>query len=391
MDYNTRWEKIDEEPIGQGGQGEVFKVIDKQKFINTIGRIPSTIEILADTRMRSIHERNIDEFGKAVLDFIRKDDPNNQGALKILHKPEDARDFERAKERISDEIKAMASLSHPNLLEILDVDDESKWFVSQFYPRGTLAKNLNLFKGNILKALDSFRPLVEAVSVIHQQGYIHRDIKPKNIFLDSSESLILGDFGIVFFTDTEHTRISDTYENVGSRDWMPFWATGRIEDANPSFDLYCLGKVLWSMISGRTFLRGWYINHNDFNLELMFPENRFMRLVNNLLSKCVVEHENQCIIENAELYLKEIDKTKSIIEENASLIHPTPTTPKFPCRICGIGNYVTMERGNEYTVRNFGLRPASGHSLKLYYCDNCGNVQIFDFRDSTTPPLWEED
>src|SRR3972149_4165240 len=174
-----------------------------------------------------IIEEFIEKFGEIVLDFVRRDYPNNQGALKILHQPKDARDFERAKERIEREIEAMTNLSHPNLLKILDADDDSKWFVSQYHFRGTLANNLNLFQGNISSALKAFRPLVEGVSLIHEKGYIHRDIKPQNIFLVSSDNLILGDFGIVFFQDPQHTRISDTYENVGSRDWMPGWATGR--------------------------------------------------------------------------------------------------------------------------------------------------------------------
>ncbi|MDA2921504.1 hypothetical protein MYX76_18765, partial [Desulfobacterota bacterium AH_259_B03_O07] len=104
---------------------------------------------------------------------------------------------------------------------------------------------------------------------------------------------------------------------------------------------------------------------------------------------CVVRREENCIFKDAEMFLPEIDQITSKIEENASLIEPTP---KFPCRICGVGNYVTMENGIEDTAKNLGLNPAGqGHSLNFYCCDNCGNVQIFDFQGSNIPPLWKED
>ena len=86
---------------------------------------------------------------------------------------------------------------------------------------------------------------------MHGKGLVHRDIKPENIFVDESEQLVLGDFGLVFFMDRDRTRLSDAYENVGSTDWMPGWATRmRIEEIKPSFDVFSLGKTIWSMVLG---------------------------------------------------------------------------------------------------------------------------------------------
>ena len=101
---------------------------------------------------------------------------------------------------------------------MLEIDTDLSWYVSKFYPNGTLADKIDMFKGNLLEAIKAIRPLVEAVATLHKKGYVHRDIKPQNIFLNSNKDLILGDFGLVYFIDNEHTRISETYENVGSRD-----------------------------------------------------------------------------------------------------------------------------------------------------------------------------
>jgi serine/threonine protein kinase len=102
----------------------------------------------------------------------------------------------------------MSDILHPNLLKILDADPDAKWFVSQFHPNGTLVENQHQFVGNFSKALRAFRPLVEGVSELHKHGRVHRDIKPQNVFFDAADNLILGDFGLVFFTDADHTRLS---------------------------------------------------------------------------------------------------------------------------------------------------------------------------------------
>jgi len=80
-----------------------------------------------------------------------------------------------------------------------------------------------------------------------------------NIFIARDGRLVLGDFGIVFF-EGNTDRITESLERVGTRDWMPPWAhTGlRIDDVKPTFDVSCLGRVLWAMLSGRDFLPFWY-------------------------------------------------------------------------------------------------------------------------------------
>ena len=56
--------------------------------------------------------------------------------------------------------------------------------------------------------------------------------------MDDNNNLILGDFGLVFYSDNDKPRVSKTFENVGSRDWMPGWAYGkRVEEVNPTFDV----------------------------------------------------------------------------------------------------------------------------------------------------------
>ena len=100
--------------------------------------------------------------------------------------------------------------------------------------------------------LQAFRPLVEAVAMLHKADIIHRDIKTKNIFVAKDNRLVLGHFGIVFYRDGQ--RLTETYERVGARDWMAPWGLPEREvsprRSYPPLDIFPLAKVLWSMISG---------------------------------------------------------------------------------------------------------------------------------------------
>jgi eukaryotic-like serine/threonine-protein kinase len=100
------------------------------------------------------------------------------------------------------------------VLKLLHSNVADGFIVTEYHPLGTLAKYLANFRGRALSGLVAFKPLVEAVALIHAQGAIHRDIKPENIFVGSDNSLVLGDFGIVFFTDDARTRLTDVYGNV---------------------------------------------------------------------------------------------------------------------------------------------------------------------------------
>jgi serine/threonine protein kinase len=372
MANHGHWQVIKE--LGHGGQGTVSLAKDTRKTGSTeqqLGEIKKAIVNLSVGTTPEVTRQSAQALTDAIaLLHPQTLDPASLGALKVLYKPHESADYEKAKARLKQEVEVLTLMQHPNILRILDHKPEEGWFVGEYHSRGPLSKEPHLYKGDLLGALTAFRPLVEAVAQLHKKGAVHRDIKPQNVFIALDSRLVLGDFGIVFFEDSSHTRITDTYENVGSRDWMPGWAMGRIDDTQPSFDVFALGKLLWAMISGRSFLRLWYHHDPGFELEEMFRDDDSIRWARVILDACIVEREEQCLRSASEL-LDRVDEVLRAVKRNCQLVGDGITRP---CQVCGLGNYQLIVDGD---ARDFGLNPARTSTLKVFTCSHCGHAQLF--------------
>ena len=273
MENYGKWESVKE--LGEGGQGKVYLSRDTKKTGDREQRLADIKQSVASLSTAQHYEtqRKTAEALVEAISLLSPNtvDPSSLGALKVLHKPKQENGYDKALERMRQEVAILQQLDHPNILRILDHSVEERWFVGEYHAKGTLWDHKERFKGDMLGALTAFKPLVEAVVELHKANRVHRDIKPHNVFIAADGRLVLGDFGIVFFDDPDHTRVTDTYENVGSRDWMPMWATGmRIENTRPTFDVFGLGKLLWAMLSGRSLLPLWYHHRRAYELEEMF-------------------------------------------------------------------------------------------------------------------------
>ncbi|MDA2933295.1 serine/threonine protein kinase [Acidobacteria bacterium AH-259-D05] len=378
--YQERWEII--EPLGEGGQGIVRRVRDKNKF--DLKKIARGLTPPSLTAEESQQLPQIKLFQEAILDLIRMDDPNTHGALKVLNPPEVATNPEDAEARLKREIETMAEVSHPNLLRIIDCRPEDHWFVSRFYSRGSLERT-KPFMGDFVAALRAFRPLVEGVAKLHKGGLIHRDIKPQNIFIDDNNHLVLGDFGLVFSLHDEKTRLTEVGERVGTRDYMSPWAMRRsIEKLNPSFDVFSLGKTLYAMIVGFP-CPFWYYDRDDGELEKAISDPQHFDLAHLLFSKCVVEEEDNCAAYAGEL-LAVIDQILKAIDGDAALIKGKMNRK---CKVCANGSYSLVSDRDTTNTSNFGLK-AGPTEFKIFMCKSCGHVQLFAFATGQDRKVWAE-
>ncbi len=389
----VRWEEIRQ--LGSGGQGTVWLVRDASR-VNLRGAvegIKASVAKLATPLDPAQTDANAATLAEKIRAYQRADDPENCAALKVLHEAANPDDLTKQLERMKREIEALQAVNHPNVVKVLDANLKDRWFVTEYFPDGPLSgkKHWGKYRGQLLEALLAFRPLVEGVAAIHDARLVHRDIKPENIFVSPERGLVLGDFGLVFFADEQKTRVSETFENVGSRDWMPPWAmTVRLETVQPSFDVFSLGKVFWSMLAGGAKLRLWYCHQEEFELENMFSSDPDMRWARTILDKCVVEHEADCL-PDADALLKEVERVLAAVRHANSILSPSKG---IRCRFCGVGTY---GRANIYEdpslFKHFGLPPTRGADragrTAMLRCNHCGHVEWFQLHGLENSGWWE--
>jgi serine/threonine protein kinase len=374
------WELIGE-PIGKGGQGTVYRARSPER-VRDVKTLAQRTEYLLRQQVAAVKQGgSIEELASKLIELGSPDPHAAIGALKKFDMPSDnGEDEKQAVGRLEAEVKALSKINHPAVLKLLHSDVAERFIVTEYHPGGTLEKHLHRYKGNAAAALGAFKKLVGGVNEIQKEGAIHRDIKPENIFVNSSGELVLGDFGIVFFQGA-HDRLSTTFERVGSHFWMAPWAydNARLEfgKINAKLDVFPLGKVLWSMISGKNGFPYWEFDKPGNNLEGLFPGDLDMPIINGLQARCVVREENECSIRSA------LDLTFAIDEALATIKARTgyrePGSPFWPCRVCGRGSYRDLQGANFVMRASRNGGPASDQqaSFAVYVCDHCKHGALF--------------
>ncbi len=194
--------------------------------------------------------RKVGDGGMAFVYEARDQLLNRRVAVKVL-RPEYV-DDEEFLEKFKREAKAVASLSHPNIVNVYDVGEDGKVnYIIMEYVDGKNLKEIIQSEGTLdeYTALDITKQIAMALSSAHRNGIIHRDIKPHNILISNEGRVVkVADFGIAKAVS------SSTMTNIGSvigsvHYFSPEQAKGKHISANA--DLYSLGIVLYEMIVGR--------------------------------------------------------------------------------------------------------------------------------------------
>ncbi len=189
-------------------------------------------------------------------------------AVKIL-KTEFSNDEEFLR-RFRNESKAIAVLSHPNIVKIYDVGFTEKiQFIVMEYIDGITLKEFMEQQG-ILKWKDAIHFIIQILRALqhaHDRGIVHRDIKPQNIMLFPDGTIKVMDFGIARFAREEGKTLSD--KAIGSVHYIsPEQARGDITDEKS--DIYSVGIMLYEMLTGQKP----FDNDNPVSVALMHMQSK---------------------------------------------------------------------------------------------------------------------
>ena len=156
--------------------------------------------------------------------------------------------------RFRREAQAAANLDHPNILPIYEVSESHEglpFFSMKFAGGGSLLEGAAALRSDARRAVAIMAKVARAVQYAHDQGILHRDLKPGNILLDGNGEPLVSDFGLAKWLEpTGHlTRTPTVFGTPGYI--APEQVNGSERNLTPAADVYSLGAVLFDLLTGR--------------------------------------------------------------------------------------------------------------------------------------------
>ncbi len=194
-------------------------------------------------------EAKLGSGGMSTVYLARDETLDRQVAVKVMHREmsEQADQLQRFRQ----EARAVAKLSHPNVVSVIDAGEDGghPYIVFEYVEGETLKQRVN--RDGALDPQEAIAYAIEVargLSVAHARRMVHRDIKPQNILIDAEGRAKLTDFGIS--RQLEQDGMTATGRVLGTTDYVaPEQAMGR--GADPRSDIYSLGVVLYEMLVGQ--------------------------------------------------------------------------------------------------------------------------------------------
>ncbi len=186
-------------------------------------------------------------------------------AIKILPPhfttDEDDTDFHFA-ERFQREARAMAKLSHPNIIAVYDFGEakDGQFYIAMEYIEGTdlqvLVRGGQLTPEHVLGWVSQ---ICDALQYAHSRGIVHRDIKPANIMITLEGQVKVADFGLAKLSGAEEieTKLTMTNMAMGTPDYVAPEALEMGVEVDHRADLYAVGVMLYEMLTGKVPRGAW--------------------------------------------------------------------------------------------------------------------------------------
>lgn len=222
-------------------------------------------EVLAAVRSRdgdwSIGEHEIlDEIARGGMGVIYRAREPHSGrvvALKCILAYQG--DSDQALARFRREAETAARLDHPNIVPIYHVGetaDGSPFFTMKYATDGSLLQARGPLRQEPRQSVLLMAKVAQAVQYAHEQGVLHRDLKPGNILLDGRGEPLVSDFGLARCEEIA-SHLTRSLTSFGTPGYIaPEQADGPAAQLTPAADIYSLGAILFELLTGRLPFQG---------------------------------------------------------------------------------------------------------------------------------------
>jgi len=286
----------------------------------------------------------------------------------------------KAYERFSREVDTIKSLSHPNIIRIVDhskPEADFQFYVMELVEGAVPLKKLigtqeNPFFENALAGLGLLGDLISAIAACEEKGIIHRDLSPANVLVTPLKAPKIIDFGICQ-TD-EHETITLTDEGVGTPSYMaPECEPGAGSVITCRADLYSAAKVMWSAITNQSAFARETPVFTHRSMVSMFPNNPSLWHLHHIFEKTIRSNPNNRWA-TCEEALKELYYIRFLVASHC----PPLELLEQRCPMCGFGKLGSFEQSHAV----FGNpNPRGIQALQCTYCGFCFARNVFRSRE----------
>jgi serine/threonine protein kinase/Flp pilus assembly protein TadD len=228
--------------------------LDAQQDEDSLGAALSEIQ-LPDTDWCVANYQILEEIGRGGMGVIyRARQIHSRRIVAVKRVLAFHSDSHETLTRFEREAQAAASLDHPNILPIYEVgrcQNGLPFFSMKFATGGSLLQALAAFRNRAREAVQLIEKVARAVEHAHQNGILHRDLKPGNVLLDVAGEPFVSDFGLAKWLDAS-ADLTRTLTIFGTPGYIaPEQSGGSRERLTPAVDVYSLGAILFELLSGR--------------------------------------------------------------------------------------------------------------------------------------------
>jgi serine/threonine protein kinase len=156
------------------------------------------------------------------------------------------------------EARTTATLHHPNIVAVYEVgrDDDQVFIATEYIEGMTLSDALSAGKPKIDRTVEVVSTIANALQHAHDNGIIHRDVKPANILIDKDGKPCIADFGLAKRISADQSISSDGQILGTARYMSPEQAAGKTSETDHRSDIYAVGVILFQMLTASLPFRG---------------------------------------------------------------------------------------------------------------------------------------